>query len=125
MSAVCISAATLWLAFAVYVSHLTRPAEPIARWRSELAAQVSPEMFGAVGDGKTDDAAAIQRTLDSGVPYIRFTGRTHLVSGSVVIRGKRRKLVGGSLVCQSTDVCIFFAPDSQENTIWNFRILVQ
>lgn len=40
---------------------------------------VMPEMFGAIGDGVTDDTQAIQDALDSGLPVV-FMPKTYVVS---------------------------------------------
>ena len=42
-------------------------------------AVVTPEMFGAVGDGITDDSAAFQNAVDSGIP-LRIKNKTYNVS---------------------------------------------
>lgn len=50
-------------------------------------ALVTPEMFGAVGDGVTDDTAAIQKTLtyceNNGQTAVFSKGKTYLVSSSI------------------------------------------
>lgn len=43
------------------------------------ATHVTPEMFGAIGDGITDDTDAIQNTLDSGAGLIIFGDKTYLI----------------------------------------------
>lgn len=43
--------------------------------------------FGAVGDGVTDDTAAIQRAMDSGARFIFFQPGKYFVNGSIVIPG--------------------------------------
>lgn len=45
----------------------------------------TPEMFGAKGDGKTDDTIAINRCLSSGVKRLTFPDATYLISDSLVI----------------------------------------
>lgn len=46
---------------------------------------VTPEMFGAKGDGMTDDTVAIQAAVDSGVSSIYFGNKTYLVSEHIAI----------------------------------------
>lgn len=41
---------------------------------------VIPEMYGAVGDGETDDTEAIQDAVDSGFPVIFGSGKTYIVN---------------------------------------------
>ena len=45
---------------------------------------VTPEMFGAVGDGVTDDAEAIQYALDNS-KYVHLNEKTYLVSKNIKI----------------------------------------
>lgn len=47
-------------------------------------AYVTPEQFGAVGDGVTDDAVAISNALSSGFPVLCNTNSTYLIGISVV-----------------------------------------
>jgi hypothetical protein len=48
-----------------------------------LKRRVTPEDFGAVGDGVTDDRAAIQAAFNSGAGTIIFGPKTYLISGSI------------------------------------------
>lgn len=48
---------------------------------------VTPEMFGAVGDGSTDDSDAIQKALDSGKPVI-FSLKAYMVKKQLTINNK-------------------------------------
>lgn len=44
---------------------------------------VTPEMFGAVGDGETDDSGPIQEAIDSGCP-IYFSSKTYAIAKPIV-----------------------------------------
>ncbi len=46
---------------------------------------VCVEDFGAAGDGRTDDTAAIQRAMDSGAAVIYFSRSNYVINGSVHI----------------------------------------
>ena len=47
---------------------------------------VTPEMYGATGDGVVDDTDELQNALDSGVPTVRgLPGHTYLVDGGLTM----------------------------------------
>ena len=46
---------------------------------------VTPQMFGAVGDGKADDAAAIQEAINSGSKVINLIGKTYHITRPIVM----------------------------------------
>ena len=48
--------------------------------------------FGAVGDGMTDDTAAIQRAMQSGRPVILFPKACYVVNGTVNIPASVREI---------------------------------
>jgi hypothetical protein len=61
---------------------------------------VSPEMFGAIGDGVSDDTEAIQTALDSGRP-ITFKDRTYAVraySGGGLVVPSGTRMTGNNTV---------------------------
>lgn len=78
---------------------------------AELNAQtlgyVTPEMFGAVGDGVTDDLEAVQAALTSaqelGLPVM--ANRSYLVSGSVVV-GSGMDVQMGSVTCTAQEAAV-------------------
>ena len=58
---------------------------------------VTPESFGAVGDGKTDDTKAIQEAFNSGMPVI-LPPKTYLTISTLVISGKANITDTGSTI---------------------------
>ncbi|WP_319800661.1 glycosyl hydrolase family 28-related protein [Luteolibacter arcticus] len=52
--------------------------------------------FGAVGDGSTDDTAAVQKAIDSGKAVIYFPQASYRLNGTVVVRGNVRRVIGFS-----------------------------
>ena len=54
---------------------------------AKLAQYVSVKDFGAVGDGVTDDTAAIQAALDSGAEGVYIPGGTYKITASLVVDG--------------------------------------
>ncbi|MDA3962818.1 MAG: glycosyl hydrolase family 28-related protein [Planctomycetota bacterium] len=61
--------------------------DPIDTW-------VSPLGFGGKGNDKEDDTAAIQAAIDSGATTVYLPNGTWTLSGTLVLRGKVRRLIG-------------------------------
>ena len=58
---------------------------------------VTPEMFGAAGDGKVDDTAAIQKAVDSGYPVL-LSPKVYLTNSTITISGKASITDTGSTI---------------------------
>jgi hypothetical protein len=64
-------------------------------WQGKAADTVSVLDFGAVGNGSTDDLAAIQAAVNTGKDvYFPFTGNIYNVSGAIVVNNQGQKLWG-------------------------------
>lgn len=50
--------------------------------------------YGAVGDFKTDDTAAIQKAIDSGKPVVYFPYGLYVIKDTIHVRGDVRRFVG-------------------------------
>lgn len=71
---------------------------------SKLSTYVTPEMFGAVGDGVADDTAAIQAALDSSLPV--YAACDYLISSSIVISKSITLRLDGNLVYTGTSSAV-------------------
>jgi hypothetical protein len=58
---------------------------PIPAWDLNFDHWVHPGMFGAVGDGETDDTAAIQRAMDSGKPVVYFQPGRYRINAPILV----------------------------------------
>ena len=83
---------------------------------------VTPEMFGAVGDGVTDDTTAFQDAIDSGFPVINIPNKQYAISGikfrsNLTIRGAGTLLASGSMLNEESVNTYCFYADGVENLL--------
>ena len=79
---------------------------------AELKRFSTPEMFGAVGDGATDDSLAFTRAAEFGSPVICDPEKTYLIADSIALKN-------GSVV--DLNGCTLIQPASnQQHTFKNF-----
>ena len=65
---------------------------PVILPESDLSKWASVDDFGAVGDGLTDDTAAVQRAMDSGKPVVWFPKACYAINGTVNIPATVREM---------------------------------
>lgn len=69
---------------------------------------VTPEMFGAAGDGIKDDTKALQAAIDSGLPVVLLPGN-YLTSETIVISGQISIVdLGSTITYTGTDSAVRF-----------------
>ncbi|MFZ5829495.1 MAG: glycosyl hydrolase family 28-related protein [Planctomycetota bacterium] len=94
------------------------PWDPVEQW-------ACVDEFGAVGDGKQDDTAALQRAMDSGASTVyALTGKKYLLTDTITIRGTVRRVnfmwaqfrIGGKLDRPTTP--LFRVVDGDWPTVW-------
>ncbi len=54
------------------------------------------KVHGAIGDGRADDAPAVQKAMDSGKAVIYFPQGSYRLGSPVIVRGKVRRVIGFS-----------------------------
>jgi len=62
---------------------------------TQVKISVTPEQFGAIGDGTTNDRVALQAALDSGFDVFLSLGKTYLFSGASLKITTDNQIVGG------------------------------
>lgn len=83
---------------------------------------VTPEMYGAVGDGVANDTTAIQNAINSG-RMVLLSNKTYLVSSTITITDNVRITGHGYLSnITTTTNAIVFTITGNNNTFDNFRI---
>ena len=88
---------------------------------SKFQAYVTPEMYGAVGDGITDDTAAIQATFDHKGLIIFAPNKTYLISATLVVDSYTTVDFNNSTIKAKADA-EFIHIDSLECMIRNNRM---
>ena len=67
--------------------------------RENITTYATPEQYGAVGDGVTDDKVAIQNCFNSGAKLI-IMNKDYYISDSVIFKGRNREIFGtGKITC--------------------------
>jgi len=79
--------------------------------KDKLGETVSVKDFGAVGDGVTDDAAAIQAAIDSGAGVIVFPTATYNITAPIVV-GKEVILQGNKSTLSKSTTTTYAGVDS-------------
>lgn len=78
---------------------------------------VTPEMFGAVGDGVADDTAAVQAAIDSGAKVIELMGKAYRISRPLVLRDGQtlqNGIIDGLLSCANGIECTSNSDEAQQ-----------
>jgi len=65
---------------------------PFVKPETDLSKWANVDTFGAAGDGITDDTAAIQRAMKSGMPVVYFPKANYVVNGTVDIPASVREI---------------------------------
>lgn len=94
--------------------------------QSKLQDEVSVKDFGAVGDGVTDDYAAIQAAINSGARRILFPGGKYICNSTLTITGVRglilegdgaALLAGGTGYTGTTEIIFDGAPSGSDGIV--------
>ena len=68
-----------------------------------LPTNITPEIFGAYGDGTHDDKIAIQKAFDTNAKEI-VLNKNYYITDSIIFKGTDRKLKGaGTITCSNTN----------------------
>jgi hypothetical protein len=65
--------------------NLPFPSVPIIPWEGDFAQWTHPGEYGAIGDGRTDDTDAIQRTMNSGKRVVYFEPGRYRICRPILI----------------------------------------
>jgi hypothetical protein len=64
---------------------------------AKLADVVSVKDFGAIGDGTTNDTAAVQTAINSGAKVINLSNATYRIVSTLILSSADQTIVGGTL----------------------------
>jgi hypothetical protein len=90
--------------------------------QSKLRETVSVKDFGAVGDGITDDTAAIQAAIDSGTGVVEFPYGTYLIDGLTLVSNQEFRGNGATLKQRTAGETVFTATDTNNVIIDGFDL---
>lgn len=76
------------------------------KYINEQLISVTPQMFGAKGDGITDDTVAIQTAIDSGKAVQFAYGCTYLISSAIVIKRSGVLINGNNATIKLKEGCV-------------------
>lgn len=97
----------------------------IADMRADLNAledvYVTPQMYGAAGDGATDDTTAIQAAMNAGAGRVIFPAGTYKITASISVPGNTIVDLNGATIL-ATDVDAFAVGGTSNVTIQNGTI---
>ena len=75
-----------------------------------ITAFVTPEQFGAIGDGETDDTAAIRRALATKQAVMFRCGKTYKITDSLTVYSGQIVDLNGATITMTADKPIFVKP---------------
>ncbi|MFV0624696.1 glycosyl hydrolase family 28-related protein [Sphingomonas sp. ac-8] len=79
-------------------SGLPQRVDPAPFRPKNVGSAVSPEDYGAAGNGRTDDTTALQAAFDTGASIHLAPGKSYLVTGSLTLSKRGVSLSGGGRI---------------------------
>lgn len=73
---------------------------------TSIQAYVTPEMYGAVGDGRTDDYQAVQKAIDSGETVLLPADKVYYVSHPIIINGNQLHIECDSIIRSDAEYAV-------------------
>lgn len=90
--------------------------EELVTMTMDASGYVTPEAFGAVGDGTTDDTEALQATMDAGKSVVLSTGKVYAISDAVYVK-TGTVIYGNNAVVKSINNNVLLTIDPNQNNI--------